>query len=233
MATPRVRWAIIVPVKRLAVAKSRLLVAPETRAELALAMALDSVSAALACPVVTTVVAVNDDEDVSLRLRALGAVVVRDEPDAGLNSALEHGAATARAADAATAVAALSADLPALRPAELVVVLETAAGTERAVVADASGTGTTLLTAAPDAPLRPAFGTDSRAAHVAAGARDLSALAGPSLRQDVDTIADLRLAHALGCGPATTQVLARHPDLLGETALGNAGHPARNSPDLG
>jgi 2-phospho-L-lactate guanylyltransferase len=219
MATSRVPWAIIVPVKRLAVAKSRLLVAPELRAELALAMALDSVAAALACPVVTTVVAVNDDADVGARLRALGATVVRDEPDAGLNSALEHGAAAARVVAGGSAVAALSADLPALRPAELAVILDAAApdaDAGRAVVADAAGTGTTLLTAGPGAALRPAFGGDSRAAHVASGARDLTAVAGQSLRRDVDTVADLRAAHALGCGPATTEVLARHPELLAD-----------------
>ena len=62
MSASRVAWAIVVPVKRLAVAKSRLLVAPTVRAELALAMALDSVAAALACPLVSTVVAVSDDD---------------------------------------------------------------------------------------------------------------------------------------------------------------------------
>jgi 2-phospho-L-lactate guanylyltransferase len=214
MATSGLPWAIIMPVKRLAAAKSRLQVTPEMRAELALAMALDSVRAALACPVVAAVVAVNDDPEVGSQLRALGATVVLDEPDAGLNSALEHGASVARRIDAAVGVAALSADLPALRPAELAVVLEAASGATSAVVADTSGTGTTLLTAGPGTSLRPAFGPDSRAAHLAAGARDLSALAGPSLRRDVDTLADLRVVDALGCGPATSQVLARHANLL-------------------
>jgi 2-phospho-L-lactate guanylyltransferase len=225
MTASRVAWAIVVPVKRLSRAKSRLLVPSGLRAELALAMALDSVHAALDCPLASTVVAVSDDAEATERLRALGARVVRDEPDAGLNSALTHGATAATVERAssggdALGLAALAADLPALRAAELTVVLEAAAEAAAAVVGDASGTGTTLLTAGPGSPFRPAFGADSRAAHAAAGAVDLSDLAGPSLRRDVDTLADLRAVHALGCGPATRAVLDRHPDLLVEPAAG-------------
>ena len=221
MAAAGVAWAIVVPVKRLAVAKSRLLVPPALRRDLALAMALDSVRAALACPLVSAVVAVNDDADATEQLQALGARVVRDEPDAGLNSALVHGAAELRRAVAVSGgVAALSADLPALRPAELAAVLAAASGAAGAVVADASGTGPTLLMAGPGAPFRPAFGADSRAAHVAAGALDLTGIAGPSLRRDVDTLADLRTAHLLVCGPAPTAVVERNPDLVGEPTTG-------------
>ena len=49
---PRSRWSLVIPVKVLALAKSRLTgLAGPRRAELALAMAADTVAAAVACPV--------------------------------------------------------------------------------------------------------------------------------------------------------------------------------------
>jgi 2-phospho-L-lactate guanylyltransferase len=214
VAVSRVPWAIVVPIKRVTVAKSRLQVPADIRAALALSMALDTVAAALSCSGVRTVIAVNDDADVSAQLRSLGAQVVRDEPDAGLNSALVHGASVAVETQPGCGVAALSADLPALRADELTAVLAAAADQPTAVVADAVGTGTTLLTAAAGRSLLPAFGPDSRVAHVDAGAADLTEIAGPSLRRDVDTLDDLRAAAALGCGPATTEQLTRHSQVL-------------------
>src|SRR3954468_16827648 len=89
---PGVRWAIVVPVKRLAVAKTRLSEDPQVRADLALAMALDTVSAALQCSLVDWVVVVTDEPEAARAVGALGAVPVPDAPDAGLNPALQHGA---------------------------------------------------------------------------------------------------------------------------------------------
>ena len=86
-------------------------------------------------------------------VRGLGAGTVADEPDGGLNAALEHGARQA----AGPAVAALSSDLPALRPEELAAALAAAEAAPRCFVPDAHGTGTTLLTAV-GTPLRPHFG---------------------------------------------------------------------------
>jgi 2-phospho-L-lactate guanylyltransferase len=141
---------------------------------------------------------VTDDPDAARLVRGLGARAVADEPDAGLNAALEHGASAARQ----PAVAALSSDLPALRPAELTAALEAASAVPRAFVADAHGTGTTLLTAV-GVPLCPSFGPGSAEAHRAGGA---TALAGrwPGLERDVDTEIDLRAALTLGAGPRTT-----------------------------
>ncbi len=136
MTGPASPWAIVVPVKRLAVAKSRLAVDPPARAQLALAMALDTVAAARACDRVVGVVAVCDDEQAVPLLREAGAVVVADEPDAGLNPALVHGADVAAAMFAGQAIAALSSDLPALRAVELGAALAAAAGHRLSVVAD-------------------------------------------------------------------------------------------------
>ncbi len=205
------RWSLVVPAKRLEAAKTRLTPltgggrAGGVHAELVLALLADTVAAARACPAVDDVVVVTDDARAAATVRALGARTVPDEPDGGLNPALAHGARAA----ASPAVAALSSDLPALRPAELAAALAAAAAAPRGFVADAAGTGTTLLTAA-GVPLDPRFGRDSAAAHAASGAR---ALAGdwPGLRRDVDTPADLREATGLGLGTATAALLPRLP----------------------
>src|SRR5262252_3226116 len=91
-------WSLVVPVKVLARAKSRLAVlAGPHRPALALAMAADTVAAALACPVVDRVIAVTDDAEAARVLAGLGALVTGDEPGRGLNPALRHGAALASA----------------------------------------------------------------------------------------------------------------------------------------
>jgi 2-phospho-L-lactate guanylyltransferase len=209
VATDADRWSVVVPVKRLVLAKSRLAVRPDQRVDLAIAMAADTVRAALDAVTVAEVVVVTDDTRAARALAELGARVVGDEPDDGLNPALRHGAAAARG----TAVAALSSDLPSLRAAALDIVLRAAVAHRRAVVADAGGAGTTLL-AVRDGDLEPAFGAGSFAAHLAGGAVDLTPIADLAVRHDVDTVTGLGAAVALGVGPATTTVLAAHPGLL-------------------
>ena len=210
-------WAVVVPVKEGQAAKSRLAgFAGDLRPDLARAMAADCVAAALAAPLVMAVVAVTDDAKAAAQLRDLGATVVPDEPRAGLNPALEHGAHVATALAPGCGVGALSADLPALRSAELSTALTAAANQRRSFVADAAGTGTTLLLAAPGAALRPAFGSQSAAAHRASGAVEIGLAGLSSLRRDVDTVADLRAAQRIGLGARTVDVLA----LIGEQPAG-------------
>jgi 2-phospho-L-lactate guanylyltransferase len=199
-------WSVLVPVKRLARAKTRLSVPDDVRAELALAMAIDTVTAVVATPSVGEVVVITDDDRAAPALGALGARIVADLPDAGLNPALRYGATVATG----TRIAALSSDLPALRVADLDAILRAATSHRRSVVADHSGNGTTLLAAASRDDFEPAFGEDSRAAHVRGGATDLTDVAGPTLRHDVDTLGALDEACALGVGATTDRVLATH-----------------------
>lgn len=205
------QWTLVVPVKPLARAKSRLSDTADdgVRPGLALAFAQDTVAAALACPSVADVAVVTDDPRAARELAKLGAGVVPDEPGGGLNAALAHGAATVRAARSESPVAALNADLPALRPTELARVLTAAAQFPRAFLPDAAGIGTTLLAVTAGRELAPAFGTDSRDRHRASGAVELRLDAVHSVRQDVDTGDDLRTALALGVGPHTAAVAAR------------------------
>jgi 2-phospho-L-lactate guanylyltransferase len=217
-------WSVIVPAKRLAVAKSRLRpftdnlsddsLSDDLRVahdELVLALLADTVAAAVACPAVGSVLVVTDDPAAVDVGRALGARTVADEPGRGLNAALEHGGRLAGditgevAGD--IAVAALSSDLPALRPEELAAALRAAGAAPRCFVPDAHGTGTTLLTAV-GTPLAPHFGPESARAHRSSGAVALSG-DWPGLVQDVDTETDLRAALALGTGPRTSTLADR------------------------
>lgn len=201
-------WCLVLPVKRLEVAKSRLGTSyGELRPELALAFALDTAAAALAASRVRGVVAVTDDARAASQLRELGATVVADEPDAGLNPALRHGLRAATALHPGCGTGALSSDLPALRPAELDLALRRAAGHLSAFVRDHAGRGTTLVLAAPGAALLPEFGTDSARRHLDAGHHEVEAHDLRTLRLDVDTPADLDVAVALGVGPRTAAVL--------------------------
>ncbi|WP_053707871.1 2-phospho-L-lactate guanylyltransferase [Streptomyces sp. NRRL B-3648] len=204
------QWTLVIPLKPLARAKSRLADTADdgVRPALALAFAQDTVAAALACPAVSDVAVVTDDELAGRELAALGARIVPDVPGGGLNAALTHGAAVVRDIRPGAAVAALNADLPALRPAELSRVLTAAAEFPRAFLADAAEVGTTLLAAAGDRELRPVFGVHSRMRHRASGAAELALAGVDSVRQDVDTGQDLRAALALGVGPHTAAVSA-------------------------
>ena len=99
----------------------------------------------------------------------------------------------------------MCADLPCVNAEDL----QTALGsglTPRWFVADAAGTGTTLLAAAPGVDLDPHFGADSARRHERSGAAAVRAQVA-SLRRDVDTEVDLTSARALGVGPHTTKVL--------------------------
>lgn len=208
-------WTVVLPIKRLAEAKSRLrgALAGVPHERLALALAQDTTAAVLACRRVAEVVAVTDDPEVDKALTGLGVNVVPDRPRAGLNAAFRYGASLAPRDHW---VAALTADLPALRPEELAAALDTAVG-RRSFVADTPGTGTVLLATPPGAPLEPWFGGGSANAHRHSGA---VALTGdwPTLRRDVDTAGDLAAAALLGLGKHTAELRAS----MSRTDMGTA-----------
>jgi 2-phospho-L-lactate guanylyltransferase len=162
----------------------------------------------LGCAEAARVIVITDDQVAAGALAGLGALVLPDEPRAGLNPALRFGAAYAAVRWPGSGTAALSADLPALRSAEIGRALRAAAAWPSAFVADAAGDGTTLYTAAPGVTFRPAFGLASRARHAAAGAAELVLDGIGGLRRDVDTPDDLRGAAELGLGPYSAPLAA-------------------------
>jgi 2-phospho-L-lactate guanylyltransferase len=206
-ATPS--WAVLLPAKDLAVAKSRLApLGDQARRRLALAMALDTAAAALRCPEVGEVVAVTSDPEAATALSRLGARVVPDAPDSGLNPALEYAAGQVlpRADGSRPGLVALSGDLPAATSEELSAVLAVAREYPRSFVADRSGTGTTLL-AAREGPLGATFGPGSAQAHAAAGAVRVPPHIAGALAWDADTPDELAALSLRGVGRWTLEAL--------------------------
>ena len=195
-------FALLVPVKSLALAKTRLSIAVAgDREALMRAFALDAIAAAVRSPVVSQVHIVSDDAGFDVE----GTWRLPDEGDGDLNRALHHASLRVRLDDPDIAVAAMCADLPSLRTDDLTDALS-AGLTPRWFVADAAGTGTTLLAAGPGMGLEPHFGSASARRHEESGAAPVRAEL-PSLRRDVDTEADLVAARDLGLGEHTSRAL--------------------------
>ena len=184
-------WIVLVPVKALALAKSRLVVDSDHRRQLALDFAAHTVSVASRVPHVKDTVVITDDDEVIRRLMAPG-VSFLPEPVGrpGLNVCLERSATAVRKRQQAP-LAILVADLPWLADAELARALVCAVSCDRAVVADAEGTGTTLLTAGRGLMPHPCFGRASFRRHIARGHTPLMGQ-WPGLRRDVDVLDHLR-----------------------------------------
>ncbi len=195
-------FALLMPVKTLTLAKSRLDVPqPAQREPLMRAFALDAIAAASRATGVAQIYVVTDEPGFEVD----GAVRLPDEGDGDLNRALHHASVRVRLLDPSTAVAAMCADLPSLQPEDVDAGL--AAGlTARWFVADSSGRGTTLLAAGPGVDLDPHFGVGSARRHEESGARPVRAEL-RSLRMDVDTEADLAAARRMGIGAHTTMAL--------------------------
>ncbi|MCF8589513.1 2-phospho-L-lactate guanylyltransferase [Gordonia sp. HY366] len=206
------RCTVVLAVKSLSDAKSRLTPLPEDadRPALVSAMLVDTLDAV--ATVGADAVVVSPDPDVHRLVADRGARPVDEpEPTAGLsplNAALVHGAAPVGR------TAYLQADLPALRPDSLAAALDDAAraltGAPAAFVADRSGNGTVLLVATSG--FTPRFGIDSARRHRDAGAVELDPerRRWADLRTDIDTPDDLTVAVGLGLGPRTQAALARH-----------------------
>ncbi|WP_345573034.1 2-phospho-L-lactate guanylyltransferase [Nonomuraea rosea] len=203
---------LIVPIKNLDRAKSRLrgAVPAHQHSDLVLALLLDTVTAAVRAGGVRRVLVVCEDERIPPALAGIGVESVYERGLPGLNAALRFGAQHLRAEG--SAVGALLADLPALRPADLSAAIEEAAG-RRTYCADRNGMGTTLLLAAFGEPLHPRFGPGSADAHAATGAMRIGGSLA-SLSCDVDTEEDLAVAAQIGLGRfalAFHQEMVRRP----------------------
>lgn len=215
-------WTVLVPVKPSVLGKSRLAVDAVDRVAIARAVALDTIAAAAACEAVERVVVVTDDAGLVLQAADIpGLRFVEETPSVaealtlppaalagGLNGAIARAAAVV---GEGMPRAALLGDLPALRSGDLAPALSAAASVDRGVVADAEGTGSTLVTARAGIPWISAFGEGSFAAHLALGFAALAVPEDSTLRRDVDTADQLVQATALGLGGRTAALLAGSP----------------------
>jgi 2-phospho-L-lactate/phosphoenolpyruvate guanylyltransferase len=204
--------ALIVAVKRLAAAKTRLapVFSARTRETVVLAMLIDTLTAASAVTSVGSITVITPDEAAAAAAAGLGANVLADPTPEGhpdpLNNAIAVAERSMAGSFANTVV--LQGDLPALQSQELAEAIAAARAYRRSFVADRLATGTAALCAF-GASLDPEFGVDSAARHRRSGAIELTG-AWPGLRCDVDTPADLVTARQLRVGAATARAIAPH-----------------------
>lgn len=202
----------VIPVKRFAGAKQRLVeaVGAPGRAALAKAMLADVLMQVTGAESVERVIVVSGEgraERVAMHRaqRAKTPIeVLRDPDDAGHSEAATLGIIRAKALGT-EAVALLPGDCPLLDAAELDGALARLAPGSVVVVPDRHGTGTNALLMSPPDAISPAFGDGSRARHLdratRTGWRAISENL-PSLALDLDTPDDLEaLRRALASDP--------------------------------
>jgi 2-phospho-L-lactate/phosphoenolpyruvate guanylyltransferase len=185
----------VVPVKRFAVAKSRLApgIEAERKPELIAAMVADVLEAIGAARMIERTIVVSQEPEAAALATAAGAELVTDFEDSSHVAAALAGIAAAEAGGAAC-VALLPGDCPLLDPRELDKMLTGVPDPYVAVIPDRHGAGTNALVLAPPSAIEPSFGEGSRDRHVAAaraagipyGVEEL-----PSLGLDLDTPADI------------------------------------------
>lgn len=201
---------LIVAVKRLAIAKTRLasVFSAQTRENVVLAMLVDTLTAAARVGSVRRISVITPDDAAAAAAAKLGADVLSDPTPEGHPDPLNNAIAAAErvVTESISNIVVLQGDLPALQTQELAEAIAAARHHERSFVADRIGTGTAALCAF-GSPLDPRFGPDSSARHRRSGAIELTG-AWPGLRCDIDTPADLAVARRLGVGPATSRALA-------------------------
>jgi 2-phospho-L-lactate/phosphoenolpyruvate guanylyltransferase len=189
------RATAVVPVKRFAVAKSRLATGvEETRKPgLVAAMVADVLEAIASARLIERTIVVSQEPRAAELAAAAGADLLSDFDDASHSAAALAGIAAAEAAGTAC-VALLPGDCPLLDPRELDKMLTGVPDRYVAVIPDRHGTGTNALVLAPPGAIEPSFGEGSRERHVAAaraagvpyGVEELR-----SLGLDLDTPADI------------------------------------------
>ena len=181
--------------KRFAAAKRRLAggIDNAKREALVAAMLEDVLEAIGGCRSIERTIVVSDEPRAAESAARAGAELLQDPAGGGHSDAALAGIARAEE-HGAECVVLLPGDCPLLDPRELDRLLTGVPANYVAVVPDRHGTGTNALVLAPPRAIRPAFGEDSRARHVAA-AREagipfaIEELAGIAL--DLDTPADV------------------------------------------
>lgn len=202
---------LIIAVKRLAVAKTRLAPAfpAQIRENVVLAMLTDTITAASAVQALGRITVVTPDDAAAAAAAELGADVLADPTPANHPDPLNNAIAAAERTLVGSVpnIVALQGDLPALQTDELAEAIAAARAHQRSFVTDRHGMGTAVLFAFGTA-LDPRFGRDSSAQHQHSGAVELTG-AWPGLRCDIDTPDDLAVARRLGVGAATTRALGQ------------------------
>jgi len=223
-------WPILVPVKALPHAKTRLITAlsPAGRRALVLGMASDVLVACADAPGVSLVRVITSDPDVSTLAEDLGLETVPDPRTTGTRDPLSA-AVDAVVRGTAGPVGVVTADLPELRASLLGRLLGAATAHPHSTVPDHRGSGTTMAfwSGAATGPDRDSvrvsrFGPGSAARfRVDGGAVDLADLdPGGAGRRDVDTPEDLAALTGRTVGAATAAALRVHSGTLSSPGPG-------------
>lgn len=209
------RSGAVVALKDLGDAKTRFTtLTPSVRRRLAELMAV-TVTRALA-EVVDEVVVVTAAPGVPALLLDHGVTArCLPDPGRGLNAAFDAGADDLMGRGCGLVLACM-ADLPAITSEAVASSLSACTGPGRWFVADAPGSGTTLLVAR-SRRLVPAFGAGSAERHRRSGAVELPAASG--LRRDVDDAGDLAEAARLGLQPPVSELVDAAGGVHHDTAV--------------
>jgi len=194
-----VRVRAIVPQKPLPDAKSRLasVLSAPARATLSLALVRTVCATLRAVPGVEDTIIMTPDPGIQAQAAAWGVRAILD-PHPELNTALAE--ACLRLAGSSHGILVVAADLPFLRPADIIALL--AAGRARSLaLAPSKDGGTNAMLVPPGVTFRPAYGPGSLAAHrrrSRALGLGIVEVQQPGLAFDVDTEADLLSVRGAG-----------------------------------
>ena len=178
------------------------------RAELALAMLVDVVTACVDSEMFDKVGVVSSDSEVFWQVRELGALPIAEPATlSGLNDGLTFGVRYLARRVGCDEVVIFPADLPLVRPMDVCTVFNALAGAERRVVLVRAGdNGTNALGLRPPEIIPMRFGVDSASAHRSeaevAGA-DVVELKLERVEFDVDAAGDVGTLASRAVGAAT------------------------------
>jgi 2-phospho-L-lactate guanylyltransferase len=202
-------WRILIPVKELPTAKSRIGLGADARRELVLAMLSDVCAAVRGAPGVEEILVCSSDRDVThgfpreMRFPTSGR--------GGLNSDLNEVLVALSNGKSPRPTAVVVADLPCLSEKEFGALLRLALREETAFVSSLDG-GTTILAALDAERLSFRFGEHSAGFHRRCY-HDASGQVGIGCRLDVDTLEALMFGQRVGLGSRTQQIANSLGDL--------------------
>jgi 2-phospho-L-lactate guanylyltransferase len=183
------------------------------RAELALAMLTDVISACAESGCFTEIAVVSADSDVAWHVRDLGAKPLAEPATlSGLNEGLTFAQRYIGRRMAASEIVILPADVPLVRPEDVRAVVDAlGSGGSRAVIVRAPDGGTNALALRPVEAIPMRFGRESADAHLAearAAGIETEELNIERLQFDLDAPEDLGALESLPVGAATAGWLA-------------------------
>ena len=204
--------ALIIAVKRLAAAKTRLapVFSARTRENVVLAMLVDTLTAAARVGSVRSITVITPDEAAAAAASELGANVLADPTPEGHSDPLNNAIAAAEramAGDSFSNIVVLQGDLPALQTQELSEAIAAARTSPAQLRRRPVGHRNRRTLRVRGRRSTRNSAPDSSARHRRSGAIELTG-AWPGLRCDVDTPADLAAARRLGVGAATARAIA-------------------------